>query len=99
MQESETEVNFDKEVKKIVRMTDDNDHSRALMVGAQLLNKIDGTEEHFADEFKKIYLQHQRDGHLSKQQSDKRSGLSSQFFDYAKNVLTPEQWTKFHDAY
>ncbi len=89
---------------EIAELTSDNNHSEALVRGAEYVAEVaDGKDlkkaEGFVETFKIILAKHKRAGELTPQLSSERNKEANDFFKFAKTVLSPEDFKKLNKSY
>ena len=100
---NEIDSEFKQGVKEIEQMTSNNEHSKALVAGAELLNyNTRGSDKEIKKLIKllsSIEKRHMKAGHLTRELSDERSKYAEQLFDKAKEILSPKEFEMFDRAY
>lgn len=100
---NEIDSEFKQGVKEIKQMTSNNEHSKALVAGAELLNyNTRGNDKEIKKLIKllsSIEKRHMKTGHLTQELSDERSKYAEQLFDKAKEILSPKEFEMFDRAY
>ena len=81
-------------IKRIARMTDRNDHTRAYIAGAKMLGL-----KALAAAFERVSRAQEREGYLPHGLSEERYGLYKQMMAEAERRLTPEEFKSFHSAF
>ena len=79
---------------EIADATDNNDHTYAMILGAQFLKL-----PHLERVFNKIYKKQMELGHMPQDLMDYRYEKYKEMMQLAKDGLAPEDFKKFHDAY
>ena len=94
------EATVDQIIKKISKMTSQNDHSGAAVVGAELINRLSGGKLK-AELSDLIDIQKQTEtlGHLPYELGQKRFGILQKIWKDAEKYLPKKQADKFHGSY
>jgi len=100
MTEGIDSAQFNNMVKRIEKMTDQNDHNGARMLGAELLEKAArGKGKMFIELYKAIDTIATKEGHLPREISDYRFSVDKKMWAVAKQNLDKEQYDAFYGAY
>lgn len=86
-------------VADIADMTEYNDHAGALVAGSELLDKMGKNRKGLTDIFKSIQAIQKFEGELPSGISSYRYEKYNNLKTIAEKILTPEQFTAFHNAY
>ena len=81
-------------VEEIADATANNDHTYAMILGAQWLKL-----PHIEEELNKIYQTHLELGHMPMELMNKRFELYKEMMDLARRGLSPQDFKRFHSAY
>jgi hypothetical protein len=91
---------FDRQVKKIARMTDQNDHNGARIAGAELIAKVDrNAGKRFLERYNAIETIARTEGSMPRELMDYRFSVDQRMWGLAKNLFDKEQYEAFHGAY
>ena len=95
-----SDAEIKKEIKKIMKMTDENNHSGAAVAGAELMNKLtNGDYKIKVGAFKNIQKEHERLGHMPAQLGKLRYGMLQSMWKDADKYLDPKMAKMFKGAY
>jgi hypothetical protein len=81
-------------IEKLKRLTDDNNHSEALILGAKSLGL-----SHVVKKLELVKALQDLEGHLPHGLSDYRYGLYNEVMKHAKQTLSPEEYEEFHGCF
>jgi len=79
---------------KIANLTNNNDHNKALELGAKLIGRKD-----IADKARQLSIKHKYLGHMPPELIQQRSSLHDELHAHAKKVLSPEQAHSLYMSY
>ena len=89
-----------KEIKKIMKMTDENNHSGAAVAGAELMDKLlDGGYRIKVGAFQNIQKQHEKAGSLDPKLGKLRHGMLQSMWKDADKYLDKKYAKMFKGAY
>ena len=97
--EGVTDSEFAREVKKIAKMTNRNDHSGAAVAGAKLLDKAFGGYSKTVKVLEHIQEIHKLYGSMPYELGQLRYSILKLMWEDAKKKLGEEQSTAFYGAY
>ena len=89
---------FKKAIKNIAELTDENNHTEAIIQGLQFLGN-DNLIKNLVKDALKIKNTHEADGHLTSAMSQKRKVVYDKMMSIAKKRLSSSQFKLFYGAF
>ena len=83
-----------KTIREIARLTENNQHTEALILGAQMLEY-----KHLLKKLQLVGELHRLEGHMPTGLGKYRDTLYNHLMDYARDILPEAAFKAFHSAY